>query len=141
MLGLQVGVDAVGVGDRELGEGLLPVRDDLAFDEAALGLAVLALLMGSLLSKAVKGRIPVCRDGLVSFPDTEASLSCEQAAGAFVLGLTIAAYSTAMGMYLVSDPARFLLNVQDLLIAFFAVATALGFAYIRRRVQSLRAQA
>ena len=33
--GLEVGVDAVGVGDRELGEGLLPVRDDLSLDEAA----------------------------------------------------------------------------------------------------------
>ena len=30
-----VGVDAVGVDDRELLEGLLPVRGDLAFDEAA----------------------------------------------------------------------------------------------------------
>ena len=39
-----MGVDAVGVGDRELGEGLLPVGHDLSFDEAALGLALLALL-------------------------------------------------------------------------------------------------
>ena len=32
-------MDAVGVGDRELGEGLLPVRGDLSFDESAFGFA------------------------------------------------------------------------------------------------------
>jgi hypothetical protein len=31
----EVGVDAVGVGGRELGEGLFPVGGDLSFDEAA----------------------------------------------------------------------------------------------------------
>lgn len=33
--GLEVGVDAVGVGGCELREGLFPVRGHLAFDEAA----------------------------------------------------------------------------------------------------------
>lgn len=35
-----MGVDALGVDERELGEGLFPVGDDLALDEAALGFPV-----------------------------------------------------------------------------------------------------
>src|SRR5690625_2057924 len=34
---LLLGVDSVGVGEGELGEGLFPVGGDLAFDEAAVG--------------------------------------------------------------------------------------------------------
>ena len=37
---LQVGVDSVGVGGGELGQGLVPVGGDLSFDESALGLAL-----------------------------------------------------------------------------------------------------
>ena len=39
MLGiwLEVGVDSVGVGQGELAEGELPVRHDMAFDEATFG--------------------------------------------------------------------------------------------------------
>ena len=37
---LQVGVDSVGVGGGELGQGLVPVGGDLSFDELALGLAL-----------------------------------------------------------------------------------------------------
>lgn len=47
----EVGVDAVGVGGGELGEGLLPVVGDLSLDEAALGLSLVrgsAGLLGSL---------------------------------------------------------------------------------------------
>ena len=36
---LLLGVDSVGVGEGELGEGLFPVGGDLAFDEAAVGFA------------------------------------------------------------------------------------------------------
>lgn len=36
---LEVGLDAVGVGEGELREGLLPIRGDLALDEAAFGVA------------------------------------------------------------------------------------------------------
>ena len=46
-----MGVDAVGVDDRELGEGLLPVRDDLAFDEPSGGFALgggASFLLGAL---------------------------------------------------------------------------------------------
>ena len=38
--GLQVGVDSVGVGGGELGQGLVPVGGDLSFDESALGFAL-----------------------------------------------------------------------------------------------------
>ena len=37
---LQVGVDSVGVGGGELGQGLVPVGGDLSFDELALGPAL-----------------------------------------------------------------------------------------------------
>ena len=37
---LQVGVDSVGVGGGELGQGLVPVGGDLPFDESALGPAL-----------------------------------------------------------------------------------------------------
>lgn len=37
--GLEVGVDSVGVGQGELGEGLFPVGGDLSFDEASFGFA------------------------------------------------------------------------------------------------------
>ena len=46
-----MGVDAVGVGDGELGQGLLPVRDDLALDESAGRLALVggqAAFLGAL---------------------------------------------------------------------------------------------
>lgn len=46
----EVGVDAVGVGGGELGEGLLPVVGDLSLDEAALGLS---LVRGSAVSLAL----------------------------------------------------------------------------------------
>ena len=37
---LQIGVDSVGVGGGELGQGLVPVGGDLSFDELALGPAL-----------------------------------------------------------------------------------------------------
>ena len=42
VLGLEVGLDTVGVGECELREGLLPVRGDLALDEASFGVALRA---------------------------------------------------------------------------------------------------
>ena len=36
-------MDAVGVGEGELGEGLFPVGDDLAFDESGFGFAFRSL--------------------------------------------------------------------------------------------------
>ena len=47
---VEVGVDAVGVGDGELGQGLVPVGGGLALDESAGGFAVFAFLAAVSLS-------------------------------------------------------------------------------------------
>ena len=47
-----MGVDAVGVGQGELGQGLLPVGDDLAFDEPAGGFALVGGLAAFLVAFA-----------------------------------------------------------------------------------------
>ena len=39
-IGLEVGVNSAEIDEHELGEGLLPVRGDLAFDESAFGFAL-----------------------------------------------------------------------------------------------------
>ena len=52
----EVGVDSVGVGGGELGQGLLPVGGDLSLDESALGPARVGgrvLLLGALRGPAV----------------------------------------------------------------------------------------
>ena len=54
----EVGVDSVGVGGGELGQGLLPVGGDLSLDESALGPARVGgrvLLLGALRGPAVHG--------------------------------------------------------------------------------------
>ena len=47
---VEVGVDSVGVGDGELGQGLVPVGGGLALDESAGGFAVFAFLAAVSLS-------------------------------------------------------------------------------------------
>ena len=52
----EMGVDSVGVGGGELGQGLLPVGGDLSLDESALGPARVGgrvLLLGALRGPAV----------------------------------------------------------------------------------------
>ena len=53
----EMGVDSVGVGGGELGQGLLPVGGDLSLDESALGPARVGgrvLLLGALRGPAVR---------------------------------------------------------------------------------------
>ena len=59
--GLEVGVDAVGVSDGELGQGLFPVRGHLSFDEASLGDAFLASTSAAFLGPVT---CPLVLDGV-----------------------------------------------------------------------------
>jgi hypothetical protein len=86
---------------------------------------VVAIVLPSMMWAAIRGRLTVrgeflaVRGGLVAFPKL-------RGAAMFLVGITVLGYGAALSLYSVSDPTRFLANVQDLYIAALLAVVVFG---------------